>query len=79
MNILWRGARGQTVKDLQSSLKRLGFDPGDADGIFGPSTATAVADFQRSRKLDVDGIVGPKTFSALKPSVPSQDAIKTAR
>jgi peptidoglycan hydrolase-like protein with peptidoglycan-binding domain len=47
MNILWRGARGPAVKELQSRLKELGFEPGNIDGMFGRLTAAAVAAFQK--------------------------------
>lgn len=71
MNILWPGARGPAVKELQAGLKELGFDPGDIDGIFGPSTAAAVITFQKNRNLFADGIAGPQTFHALKlPTAP---------
>jgi peptidoglycan hydrolase-like protein with peptidoglycan-binding domain len=65
MNILWQGARGPAVKELQKRLKELGFEPGDTDGIFGPSTTAAVTAFQKHRKLFADGIAGPQTFLAL--------------
>lgn len=71
MRILWQGARGPAVKELQSSLKELGFDPGNIDGIFGPSTAEAVIAFQKDRRIIADGIAGPQTFNALKlPTTP---------
>jgi Putative peptidoglycan binding domain/TIR domain len=65
MTILWRGARGPAVEKLQLRLKELGFDPGDVDGIFGPSTAKSVRAFQKDRKLSADGLVGPQTVAAL--------------
>jgi hypothetical protein len=65
MNILWQGARGSIVKHLQARLKKLGFYRARVDGIFGPSTATAVAAFQMDRKLVADGIVGPQTLASL--------------
>lgn len=65
MNILWQGARGPAVKELQMRLMELGFEPGDTDGIFGPSTTAAVAAFQKDRKFFADGIAGPQTFFAL--------------
>jgi len=44
---------------VQQQLKRLGYDPGPVDGIFGPKTEAAVKKFQRdSQVLDVDGIPG---------------------
>lgn len=40
----------------------------DADGYFGPSTESAVEDFQRARGLGVDGLVGSATWAALFPT-----------
>ena len=47
-------------------LGRLGFDCGRIDGIFGPATAGALAEFQRNCGLDVDGVCGPLTVRALE-------------
>jgi peptidoglycan hydrolase-like protein with peptidoglycan-binding domain len=66
INILWQGARGLIVKDLQTRLKKCGFNPGDIDGIFGPSTTAALTAFQKDRKIFADGIAGPLTFKLLK-------------
>jgi N-acetylmuramoyl-L-alanine amidase len=57
--------RGDDVAELQSNLGRLGFDTGRVDGIFGPSTAHALTDFQRNCGLHPDGICGPDTVRAL--------------
>lgn len=57
--------RGEDIGDLQRRLGALGFDPGRADGIFGPRTAAAVAEFQRNVGLTSDGISGPDTVAAL--------------
>ncbi|MGI8920491.1 MAG: peptidoglycan-binding domain-containing protein [Solirubrobacteraceae bacterium] len=54
-----RRAGGVSVAALQS---RLGIS---ADGVFGPSTVSAVKTFQRSHGITADGIVGPQTWSAL--------------
>jgi N-acetylmuramoyl-L-alanine amidase len=58
--------RGDDVGTLQSSLGRLGFDCGRVDGIFGPATARALAEFQRNCGVDVDGVCGPTTVRALQ-------------
>ncbi|AEI63122.1 peptidoglycan-binding protein [Corallococcus macrosporus] len=62
---LRNGARGAAVTTLQNKLKAAGFNPGAADGVFGPKTQSAVQSFQRARGLQVDGVVGPKTWQAL--------------
>ncbi|WNG41343.1 peptidase [Archangium violaceum] len=64
-------SRGASVVTLQKKLKAAGFDPGAADGAFGPKTLAAVKAFQKSRGLASDGIVGPKTWSALNSATAS--------
>jgi metacaspase-1 len=64
--ILRRGSRGPAVVKLEEQLSAAGFDPGRADGVFGPKTEAAVRAFQAARGLEVDGIVGPKTWAALE-------------
>jgi hypothetical protein len=59
------GSRGTDVTRLQTALKSAGFDPGGADGAFGPKTQAAVLAFQRAQHLSVDGVVGPQTNAAL--------------
>lgn len=57
--------RGAEVTKLQEALKAAGVDPGPIDGVFGQSTATAVAAFQAMRGVVVDGVVGPETRAEL--------------
>jgi N-acetylmuramoyl-L-alanine amidase len=57
--------RGDDIADLQLRLGSLGFDAGRADGIFGPETEHAVADFQRNAGLTSDGVAGPQTIAEL--------------
>jgi peptidoglycan hydrolase-like protein with peptidoglycan-binding domain len=59
------------VVKLQQRLAALGFDPGPADGSFGPLTEAAVRAFQTSRSLDVDAIVGLQTWTALLTDQPA--------
>ena len=59
------GDTGAQVKVLQRALKSLGHSPGTIDGDYGPSTQTAVAEFQRSAGLTADGIAGAATRRAL--------------
>jgi peptidoglycan hydrolase-like protein with peptidoglycan-binding domain len=63
--VLHRGSVGADVGVLQEVLAGLGFDPGPADGVFGPLTDTAVRAFQAARGLGVDGLVGAQTRAAL--------------
>jgi hypothetical protein len=54
-----------TVRGLQLRLRRLGFQPGPIDGLFGPLTEGAVERFQTARGLPADGVVGPATRKPL--------------
>lgn len=65
MQILQEGSLGADVKALQETLKKHGFNPGQADGDFGPATKAAVIAFQRGEGLLADGVVGPRTQHAL--------------
>jgi N-acetylmuramoyl-L-alanine amidase len=58
--------RGDDVAELQALVGRLGFDAGRVDGIFGPLTAVALAEFQRNSGLHPDGICGFETLQALR-------------
>lgn len=57
------GSQGSGVREIQSILKRLGYDlgPKDVDGVFGDFTKQAVSDFQRDNNIKIDGIVGIET------------------
>ena len=57
--------RGEDVAELQARLNTLGFDSGKVDGIFGPDTERAVAEFQNNRHLAEDGKVGPEVVTEI--------------
>ena len=57
--------RGDDVATLQRRLLGMGFDVGRADGIFGPKSALALKEFQRSVGLEGDGRCGETTVVAL--------------
>ncbi|MFC5907501.1 N-acetylmuramoyl-L-alanine amidase [Streptacidiphilus monticola] len=57
---------GDDVAHLQQRLLDMGFPTGRVDGIFGPNTAQALADFQRNMGLHPDGTLGPTTFTVLE-------------
>jgi peptidoglycan hydrolase-like protein with peptidoglycan-binding domain len=61
---VWRGSSGGqggsayddgTVRNIQAGLQRLGYDPGPADGRFGPQTESAIRRFQQDNGMPVDG------------------------
>ena len=59
-----RGDKVFPVRPLQQLLRARNH-PVAVDGIFGPSTESAVKAFQQSRSLTADGIVGPQTWAKL--------------
>ena len=58
------------MADLQRRLGQLGFDAGRVDGIFGPDSERAVAEFQRNVGLPADGICGHATVRFLQRFTP---------
>jgi len=69
-NVIRQGARGESVIHLQFLLNWVSqFYPEVPsviqDGVFGPSTTTAVRAFQQRFGIGVDGIVGPITWRTL--------------
>lgn len=55
------GARGDRVKAVQKLLFDAYFYGGEADGIFGPLTLTAVNGFQEVHNLPANGIIDKNT------------------
>lgn len=58
--------RGDDVSELQERLNTLGFNCGEADGVFGRMTERAVRDFQKNTGLPGDGIAGEATLGAME-------------
>lgn len=58
-----------TIKQTQSLLTYLGYNPGAVDGADGANTQAAVRRFQQAEGLGVDGIAGSKTQAALLAAV----------
>lgn len=67
--------RGDDVADLQQQLAALGFDAGRVDGIYGPLTANAVAEFQRNSGLAPTAVADSATVAALSRVTPRRDTI----
>ncbi len=71
--------RGDDVAEVQRMLSTLGFSVGRIDGIWGPLTADAVADFQINTGLRDDGVCGNRTIKTLQRLVrPLGDALVVA-
>ena len=62
---LKKGYVDDSVKVLQTILNYLGYNCGNADGIFGSDTDTAIKKYQKAQGLFADGIVGKDTWKAL--------------
>ena len=60
-----QGSKGDTVRTIQTKLKRWGYYSGTVDGVYGKQTAEAVKYFQRQNGLTADGVCGSKTLAAL--------------
>lgn len=60
-----QGSQGDTVRQIQTKLKRWGYYDGDVDGVYGSQTLSAVKYFQRRNGLTADGVVGSATLRAL--------------
>lgn len=58
------GDQGSDIAEIQGKLVLLGYDV-MADGAFGPATAEAIKEFQKSQGIKADGLIGPATYSAL--------------
>lgn len=73
---LEKGATGEAVKELQSSLNKLGHSCGVVDGSFGNMTLAAVLTFQKKYGLVQDGYVGPVTWEAIELALKNLEAPK---
>lgn len=78
------GDRHPAVRELQKTLKTLGYYSGAENGVYEATTAEAVAQFQAGAGLEADGVVGSTTWDRLqiaqnqaKPA-PSPDAQKAS-
>ena len=63
--LLTKGSTGTSVRNLQARLIELGYLTGEADGIYGKATETAVREFQLRNGLKVDGKAGLETQEKL--------------
>jgi peptidoglycan hydrolase-like protein with peptidoglycan-binding domain len=77
---VWRNSSGGqsgsaydegTVRNIQAGLQRLGYDPGPADGRFGPQTEAAIRRFQQDNGLAVDGQPTASVWQQIQQRAPS--------
>ena len=61
---------------IQRGLQVAGFDPGGADGMFGPRTRAAIRGWQRSRDSRATGYLDGASVSALRPSALGQPTFR---
>lgn len=66
MRVLRLGLRGSDVMEIQALLRKIGYNPGTIDGIFGSQMEQAVRQFQRNNGLTPDGVIGQNTYNALR-------------
>ena len=67
-----RAARHQVQEGLQAA----GFDPGGADGMFGPRTRSAIRSWQSSRGARTTGYLDGASVALLRPSVAGQPTFR---
>jgi hypothetical protein len=58
-------ADSATIQAVQRQLLSLGYYNGSIDGVFGPSTRDAVANYQLANHLNVTGSLSPDTIQSL--------------
>jgi lipoprotein-anchoring transpeptidase ErfK/SrfK len=63
--VMWPGARGKDVKDLQRRLAAAGVFDGPKNGVYDKRTVTGVEKFQAKYGLPVDGLIGAMALNAL--------------
>ena len=61
---------------IQEGLQAAGFDPGGADGLFGPRTRSAIRRWQTSRGSRATGYLDASSVSSLRPSVSGQPTLR---
>lgn len=60
-----RPTLGMSVRTAQAALKRLGYNPGPIDNVYGRLTRIAVIQLQRAQHLPATGVLDRETWSAI--------------
>lgn len=64
----------RSVRQAQTLLAKLGYDPGPADGLMGARTREAIREYQKAAGLPVDGKVSERLIAHLKTGKPRHPA-----
>ena len=72
------GLSAATRRQIQLGLRSAGFDPGGADGLFGPRTRAAIRRWQQSRGGRATGYLDDAAVAALRSVAASQPAAASA-
>ena len=64
-----------TVREIQSKLSKLGYDPGSADGFAGPKTAQAIRRYRIDHNLPVNGEASPMLLGLLDRTIDRRQAL----
>jgi len=59
-------AETHTVRDVQSWLSQLGYNPGPIDGSLGQRTLGALEAFYQDKELDFDGLINENEVNDLQ-------------
>jgi hypothetical protein len=65
------GAVDVELQQAQQQLGRLGYDAGEADGVYGPRTRQALEAFQQAQGLPITGMLDEATRQGLESAVAS--------
>ena len=63
-------------REIREGLEAGGFDPGGADGMFGPRTRSAIRSWQTSRGARATGYLDAASVASLRPSVAGQPTFR---
>lgn len=58
--------RASTVKKVQNKLNNLGYNCGNADGVYGAKTKNCIKKYQRKKNMTVNGRISQKLLKKLK-------------
>lgn len=72
------GVSRDTVREIQTSLQAKGFYKGPLDGIIGPQTRAALANYRQSEGLPPTAVLDQKTLHELTASATASNAAATS-